>query len=394
MRTTSPRKSLWWALVSVICGALALSAIVKRTYGENDLLFLAWIAYAPVGAVVARRRPGNAIGWLFLLVGVIASLGVLFLAVVDNALSDGPPFSTAEVLAALYTVSMVFPLVLFAATFTFLLYPSGLLSPRWRPVLWLGFGVLGLFVLFPFFLLTVPVIGTGADADGFEVANPVGLTRLITAPDNTFNVGLTVMVGLTLAAISSALLRAWRATGVERLQMRLFAASVVVLLASLWPAQYLATHGHSLGRFVLLAMAFALIPVSCGVAILRYHLYDIDRVIGRTTAYVLVTGVLLVVYGVVVTSVGRLLPDASDLGVALATLTAAALFRPVLTWARKLVARRFNRESFNADRVVEAFASTLREQVDPVQVQAELVVALEQTVQPSLAGIWLQEPAP
>jgi hypothetical protein len=182
--------------------------------------------------------------------------------------------------------------------------------------------------------------------------------------------------------------------------MRLFASAIALLILVLWPAQYLAENGQSTGRYVLLAVAFALIPLSCGVAILRYRLYDIDRIIGRTTAYVLVTGVLLGVYVVVVTSLTRLVPESGSTGqadswaVAVATLVAAGLFRPVLRWARGVVDRRFNREQFDAERAVEAFAVRLRDEIESEEVRSDLLKVLGSTVQPASAGLWLKESAP
>ena len=200
--------------------------------------------------------------------------------------------------------------------------------------------------------------------------------------DFTFPVFLVLVVVCIVAAIWAAVRRTWRSTGVERLQMRLFASAIALLILVLWPAQYLAENGHSTGRYVLLAVAFALIPLSCGVAILRYRLYDIDRIIGRTTAYVLVTGVLLGVYVAVVTSLTRLVPESGSTGqadswaVAVATLVAAGLFRPVLRWARRVVDRRFNREQFDAERAVEAFAVRLRDEVESDEVRADLLAVL------------------
>jgi drug/metabolite transporter (DMT)-like permease len=218
--------------------------------------------------------------------------------------------------------------------------------------------------------------------------------------DFTFPVFLALVAICIVAAVWAAVRRTWRSTGVERLQMRLFAASIALLILVLMPAQYLATHGHSTGRYVLLSVAFALIPLSCGVAILRYRLYDIDRIIGRTTAYVLVTGVLLCVYVAVVTSLTSLVPESGSTGqtdswaVAVATLVAAGLFRPVLRWARRVVDRRFNREQFDAERAVEAFAVRLRDEVESGQVRADLLAVLGATVQPASTGLWLREPAP
>jgi heme O synthase-like polyprenyltransferase len=182
--------------------------------------------------------------------------------------------------------------------------------------------------------------------------------------------------------------------------MRLFAFAIVMLVLSLWPAQWLAENGYSTLRYVLLAAAFMCVPLACGIAILRHNLYDIDRIIGRTTAYVLVTGVLLGVYAVVVTSLTSLVPESGSSGqadswaVAVATLVAAGLFRPVLRWARRVVDRRFNREQFNAERAVDAFAVRLRDEVEGDEVRADLLMVLESTVQPASAGLWLREPAP
>jgi hypothetical protein len=129
-------------------------------------------------------------------------------------------------------------------------------------------------------------------------------------------------------------------------------------------------------------------------------LYDIDRIIGRTTAYVFVTGVLLGVYAVVVTSLTSLVPESGSSGqadswaVAVATLVAAGLFRPVLRWARRVVDRRFNREQFDAERAVEAFALRLRDEVQSDEVRSDLLKVLRSTVQPASTGLWLKEPTP
>jgi hypothetical protein len=151
---------------------------------------------------------------------------------------------------------------------------------------------------------------------------------------------------------------------------------------------------------VTFSIIMMLIPLACGVAILRYRLYDMDRIIGRTTAYALVTAVLLAVYAVVVTSLTQLVPDSGTTGapaswaVAVATLVAAGLFRPVLKWARRVVDRRFNREQFDAELAVETFAVRLRDEVEGDQVRSDLLTVLGSTVQPASAGLWLRETTP
>jgi hypothetical protein len=138
------------------------------------------------------------------------------------------------------------------------------------------------------------------------------------------------------------------------------------------------------------AVALTFVPVACGIAILRYRLYEIDRVISRTASYVLVTGALLGVYVLVVTTVGQLLPESNALAVASATLAAAALFRPLLSSVQRVVDHRFNRARYDAERTVDAFASRLREEVDPDVVTVDLLQVVERTVVPEHASLWLR----
>ena len=400
------QRTCWWAFVVTIGVVLTAKTLLQRHYGDSDLLFIGWLAYVPVGAVVARRRPDNAIGWVFLFVGLCASLTAFAVFVSERALANGLPYPTSAILAQVAVGALFFPLILLSTTTTFLLYPSGLPSPRWRPVLWLVFTLMGLglvlALLSPTVWLDSPVPGNAQ----LEFGNPLSpdfVGQAISGDhegegakpfDFIFPIFLALVALCTLAAVWSAVRRAWRSTGTERQQMRLFAFAIAFLIVVLWPALYLSEHGFSFLRFVLLTVAFSFIPISCGIAILRYRLYDMDRIIGRTTAYVLVTGVLLFVYGVVVTSVGRLLPEQSDsLAVAAATLAAAALFRPVLHWARRVVDRRFNREQFDAERAVEAFAARLRSEVETEQVSSDLLSVLDSTLQPATAGLWLRESA-
>ena len=395
------QRSCWWVLLGVIAATLAAQEHPARCIGEEDLLFLAWPVYAPVGALVAYRRPDDAIGWVLLFVGLLASLTALSLTLLERAQDNGLPYGSSVAVPALSGMALMFPLILLSTTVTFLLYPSGLPSTRWRPVLWFTWTLVGLSfviaVMNPTIGVEVPG-GAGAEVDVENPFWPGFLGRLVSSnPDTphpkpldfTFPAFLVLMVLCTAVAIWSAIRRTWLSSGIERLQMRLFAAAIALLILTLWPAQYLAEHGHSTGRYLVLAAAFALIPISCGVAILRYRLYEIDRIIGRTTAYAMVTGVLLAVYGVVVTSVGQLLPESSDLAVAAATLSVAALFRPVLGWARRVVARRFDREQYDAEREVDAFAVRLRSEVDVAEVRHDLLAVLDRTVQPASSGLWV-----
>jgi hypothetical protein len=207
------------------------------------------------------------------------------------------------------------------------------------------------------------------------------------------------LIGLLcgLAGGVSAVLRTRRAVGIERLQMRWFAFAVCVMVSVVVLSAVPSLQDNDVLGTVLFVLALTLIPLSCGIAILRYHLYDIDQIISRTTAYALVTAVLLAVYALVVTSLTGLVPASDSSGqtdswaVAIATLVAAALFRPVLKWARRVVDRRFNREQYDAEVAVEVFAREMRDEVEPQHVTMSLVQVVKQTVQPSGVALWLRD---
>ncbi len=147
----------------------------------------------------------------------------------------------------------------------------------------------------------------------------------------------------------------------------------------------------TLGNFSILA--FVLIPIAIGIAVLRYGLYGIDRLISRTLSYAVITGTLLVMYLVLVTTVSRIAPSSSSLAVAASTLAVAALFQPLRRRVQTAVDSRFNRARYDADRTVEAFTRTLREEVDLDAVRSGLIAAVHGTLQPTTARLWLREPS-
>jgi hypothetical protein len=141
------------------------------------------------------------------------------------------------------------------------------------------------------------------------------------------------------------------------------------------------------------ALCLALLPLATGAAILRYRLYDLDRIISRTLAWALLTVLLGLGYAAVVLGLGRLLPQSSSLAVAAATLAVAALFQPLRRRVQAVVDRRFNRRRSDAARTVDAFAARLRDQVDLDALTGELLVVVDQTMQPTTASLWLRRPA-
>jgi hypothetical protein len=140
---------------------------------------------------------------------------------------------------------------------------------------------------------------------------------------------------------------------------------------------------------IALALVIAMIPLSCGVAILRYHLYDIDRIVSRTASYAIVTGLVLAVYAVIVTSASRFLHSNSPLVVAGATLVAAALARPALRRVQVVVDRRFDRARYDGARTVDEFGGQLQRTVDVEVVQGDLLRTVQESLQPTTTALWM-----
>lgn len=390
-----------WALVIAFLVGVSMS-FAWGVVG-NVWLTIPIAVYTLVGALITARRPSNPIGWVFLGVGGVTGLGSLSEVISGAAIGMQPVPWWALFFAFVGSWSW-YPLIFLMTVFTALLYPSGLPSRRWRPVLWLAWAsVVGLI----FCASLRPRFCLGSSAQPVCPADRVvnnpwspALMSDVVDVETTLVFEAFLLLGLAcgLAGGLSAVLRTRRAVGVERLQMRWFAYAVSVMISvmalGLVPSPL---QQNEVLLTVLFILALTLIPVSCGIAILRYHLYDIDRIISRSTAYVLVTAVLLAVYALVVTSLTGLVPASDSPGqsdswaVAIATLGAAGLFRPVLKWARRVVDRRFNREQYDAEVAVESFARELRDEVEPEHVKGSLLVVVNQTVQPSGVALWLRD---
>lgn len=405
MNRQRAQRLTWGTLVIIAVVSFAWALLLRRSFSSPEFVIISFAMYAVVGAVISWRRPENPIGWVFLCIGVLTGLAGLSGAGTEIALADGPPLAWWGLLAAWYESWFWPPLFVMATAVTFLLYPSGLASPRWRPVLWLTVAVTCLGTALQATAPTLPVGNTDRkspdfDPGSFTVDNPFSpaiADRMASAEQAWWwSAPLLVVAACGLAAVASAILRTVRTSGVEREQMRLFAFAIALLPIYILGAEFTG-FADTAASDLLFAVILAMVPTACGVAILRYRLYDIDRVIGRTTAYAMVTAVLLAAYAVVVTSLTQVVPDSGSTGapaswaVAVATLAAAALFRPVLGWARRVVARRFNREQYDAELVVEHFALRLRDEVGTQEVRDDLLQVLSQTMQPRVSSVWLSD---
>jgi len=383
--------SIWavsMALTATATSYNALHSLPARLAGNNvngldtvvGLTFI--VAFATVGALLAWKRPGNPIGWLLSGSGLAYTLGgfSVLLMHFPRTLTLG------------HWLGWTWLLGLGLCVFVVLLFPAGTLpSRRWRPVAWAaGAGVAG-WVLGNMFAPTI----ISADQ---PVPNPVGVTG---APGKIFPVmaggGAALIAATGLAAVLSLVFRYRKAQAAERAQLRWLvyagALTVVGVVAGLLAAQITGPGAFSTNlQNALGSGAAALVPVAIGIAVLRYRLYDIDRVISRTVAYAIVTGLLVGVYAGLVLLATHALRFRTPVAVAAATLAAAGLFTPVRRWVQSRVDRRFNRARYDADQIAAAFATRLKDTVDLGSVRDDLTGIVSRALEPTHVSVWISRP--
>ena len=352
--------------------------------------WIPFLSFATVGAVLLARRPGNRIGWLCWAIGFAITVSFWGSRPVWAVLADQGRSSAWAVLPQLGTIAWLGTL-LGLLPFLVLLFPTGrLLSPRWRPVAWALGLVLGLYLSARLF--TPGPVGSGLPDNPLGIESAKGLLQLV-----QIMAGVAVPF-LVLAVMASVVLRFRRSQGEERLQLKWFTfvvAADVVLIPGL--GALTEQFAPVLGELVIFPAAISLIPIAIGVAVLKYRLYEIDRVINRTLVYGLLTVLLGAVYLAGVFGLGQLLNPVSGesaLAVAASTLTVAALFQPVRRRVQAVVDRRFNRRRYDAARTVEGFSGRLRDEIDLDTLSVELLAVVEQTMQPTAVSLWLRPSAP
>ena len=374
------RARLAWALLGFTVVLLVLSLVLAFTGGETiDTKFATIpveLAFAVVGALVAART-GNRIGWLFLAAGLAAAASLAAAAYAARP-------ATAELPGAAWA-GWLFPLVLGVVAPLFfltpLLFPDGRPpSPRWRPVIWVAIiGGLGQVVC-------AALSDVDFSSNFPALRDPVTVLAPLTRAYNLFQeAALLVLV----AGVVSMIVRYRRSRTEQRLQLKWFMyATAVSAVALLVAAQF---GNDPLPEF---EVVFPLIPAAVGIAILKYRLYDIDRLISRTVSYAIVTGLLVGLYAGLVLLATRVLSVTSPVAIAVATLAAAALFTPLRRRVQRGVDRRFNRVRYDADQIVAAFAARLRGAVDPDAVRSDLLTAVNTAVEPAHISVWTAPAAP
>jgi hypothetical protein len=408
MRHTALLAVLRWTLLVVFIGGLALGWMLGAPPGRQQIFVLTVAVYAAVGWLVTRQRPENPLGWLFLLVATMTGLGAIADGLTQRALDLGDPGLWFGRWGAWLAAWFWFPLFASATLFTLLLFPDGLASRRWRPVLWVSVAASALLTLGVSMQTLVAVGHTQSPSAGGScpsgqtleygscgrwVDNPLGAPSSIGNSSWGTVIGTVLLITLSVCFLIAVVgvIRRYRAShGETRLQMRWFSFGAIILLGWLVFATLFVKGEDQIWSEIAFTLATAGIPASCGIAITRYRLYDIDRVISRTASYGIVTAAVLLTYAVVVTTVTTLVPASNTLAVAGATLAAAALARPLLHRVQDVVDRRFNRTRYDAAHTVDAFADTIRHTVDRADVTASLDAVVHASLQPSEYRLWVR----
>ena len=348
---------------------------------------LATLSFVTVGGFLVAKAGGNVVGWLLWTSGLLLAISLGAGYVANEGLNVSPGSISGALWFAWLSNWMGAPGLLLAAGILPLYFPTGrTLSIRWQAVAVVGLAAIGVGVLAamfgPFQAGTYPA---GVD-------NPLvvgGITGDLLAAVG--GIGYAVF-GLVVfpVSVASLVVRHRRSTEIERRQLVPFAILAGLIVAALVLAQVAG------GEFFWLVAVggLALLPLAIGIAVLRYRLYEIDRLVSRTLAYGLVTVVLVAVFSGAILLLQALLSPLTGgnaLAVAGSTLLVAALFQPLRRRVQGLVDRRFNRRRYDAQVAVDAFSARLRDEVDLEILQGSLLTLVEATLEPSTVSIWLRD---
>ena len=383
--------TMFWTLT--VGGFLATQAagvagadetLLTLTYIAVGCIVAVSMAYATVGLLLATRPGGGRVGAVLLAGGLSFAIIPFGWVVGGTLLLDDPfdPFANAVFLLGPASIPIGYSMILPVLA---LLFPHGRLpSQRWR---------------WPAGLVAACILGsTGirllspGDIAGTTSSNPFGVeampATLAGLADPLAGVGIVAVSGLGVAAV---LVRYRRGSIVERQQLRWFVAGVMLAII---PIAISPQPGLGGPMWILLAsFGLLLVPVSVGIAVTRYRLYELDRLISRTIGWAIVTGILVAVFALLVVALQAALAsvtEESTLAVAASTLVAFALFQPLRRRVQQAVDRRFDRARYDGDRTATAFAERLRDQIDLGSLQDEMVRVARDTVRPVSTGIWLR----
>ncbi|MDP9023632.1 MAG: hypothetical protein M3N57_13235 [Actinomycetota bacterium] len=392
------RHAAWPVFALCVVGAVATPAVgvlIGRHEAAGDtgdlvavsLLLVALLAFPAVGAVIASRLPRNAVGWLLLGIGLLYAAGPL----ADAYANAGDPDLPLRAYAGWFVHATIQSPAGFAPfALLLLLVPDGRLpSPRWRPVAW---GLVGSATAFIVLVALKP--GDLAEVHP-ATPNPFAVAP-IGAVWRRAEVPLLLLLFASIVAAAAGLIaRFRRSRGLERQQLKWLAtaAGLFVIAILSGPAFFWRVALPNAVWIGVLATGLVAIPLAVGAAILRYRLYDIDRIVSRTLSYSLLMAVLVAVYLVGVLTIGAFLRpltgEDSSVIVALSTLAVAGAFQPVRRRVQTVVERRFNRRRADGAAVLERFARHLRDEVDLTAISSEILAVAQTSFQPSSVSLLL-----
>jgi hypothetical protein len=383
------------AMVAVTFGSLnlafsSLSVVLAYLNDYSMRYFLDYsgsavlvVSFSILGVLVASRRPGNPLGWIYLAVGFwlglvnFASPYAEYVLVTDpgSSLPGGPLMSWLGAWAWI-------PGALLLTTFALLLFPDGRLpSPRWRPVAW--FSALPLLIVVSDAIWLWPYRGRALVEQPGRFKPGVLLDALL-------DLLVPFMLVCGMACVGSLGVRFWRSRGIERQQIKWFLYAATVALTLIAVSTYLSQPIVDL----LSLLATLSLPVAVGIAIFKHRLYDIDILINRTLVYGSLTVTLVLLYfgGIVVLQrlFVVLTGEKSTLAVVASTLAIAALFNPLRRRVQGFVDRRFYRKKYDARRTLETFSATLRDETNLEALNDDLVGVVRETMQPAHVSLWLR----
>jgi hypothetical protein len=357
------------------------------------------VILSTMGALIVARRPANLIGWSFVAAGLGLALSAFGGQYAIYALLTNPGALPGAAWLAWIPTWLTIPAIYSAFAALLLLFPTGrLLSPRWRPVAWLVIGWITGVAIGNFTYPPESYLGTEA---------PIRLNQAADQIMNTIGSLAWFLATLAIpAAAASLVIRFRRSRGQERQQLKWLAYAAAMLGVAVlgeglvglleqlgWTRPQITQPVLTvLGGVAILGVTG--LPITAGLAILKYRLYEIDRIINRTLVYGLLTALLAAVYAGLVLGLGQLSggigTEPPSWAVAGATLAVAALFQPARRRIQQAVDRRFNRRKYNAAKTVEAFSIRLRDQIDLDTLATELLAVVDQTMEPTRVSLWLQ----
>ena len=372
---------------------LATLAHQSVNAGSGGPPFWALVPFGVVGFVVAWRRSRNWLGWCLVGMAVAGALSEdgSFYAVADYRLRHGTlPLGWVAMLA-----QPGWAIAIALIGLALLLFPDGKLPfprMRWVLCLYLAFGLLWLGGAYAITLDAIARHDIRVDSGG----NLLALGDSASSPawwNVVQNVGLVALGLSALLSLVGQMVSYRRSAGERRHQLKWLLGGFSVGLAGVSLA---ITLGHGPAALGVLARAAAIlavfaVPVSMGVAILKYRLYDIDRIISRTLAYAIVSGLLIGIYAGLVLLATGVFRFHSSVAVAVSTLATAALFNPLRRRVQKMVDRRFNRARYDADQTVAAFAAQLQDAVELDDARAELLNVIHRSLEPAHVSVWIRQ---